>query len=83
MSHNNKRITKRNNEQTQVFKLTISSNNATVGFLNILDDLSPEVYGELETNILKLITSGKVTIVQQPISNGEVDDDDLLSALTS
>jgi len=61
MSYKNKR----QNEQTQVFKI-VDDNNQTVGFVNLLDDMSEEAYQFLENHLCELLKTKQVTIVQQP-----------------
>jgi len=60
----------RQNEQTQVFKI-VDDNNQTVGFLNLIDDMSEEAYQFLENHLCELLKTEQVTIVQQPMGRGD------------
>ena len=63
---------KTKNVQTTVFRL-VNSDNKTLGFVNILDDLDPQAYSVMEDHLLHLLETKQVTIQERDVYSGDDD----------
>jgi hypothetical protein len=74
-----KKVTyQRNNARVDINEVVLVSTNQVVGHFNALDDLPSNQYKQIEKNIMHLIATNQVKIIQRPAFDpeAEVNEDD-------
>ena len=74
-----KKVTyQRNNARVDINEVVLVSTNQVVGHFNALDELASNQYYQIEKNIMHLVATNQVKIIQRPAFDpeAEVNEDD-------